>query len=129
MLLENSPLTGHNPIIIYFRNFKTSSFSYDSSIVLENFKVDMTPTFLFSYMKVHKNQVDKLTSYLVPEVSMLKAPKHDTQNWFTETTTMVKIMTSSGLNAYPLKYKINYNSTIAESNLLKLCEQKVARII
>ena len=44
------------------------------------------------------NAVDRfLISYLVPEISTFKGPKHDTQNWFTANNNKVKIMTSSGL--------------------------------
>ena len=51
-------------------------------------KVDMKRKFLFSHMKVHEKQelnaVDHfLISYLVPEISTFKGPKHNTQNWFT----------------------------------------------
>ena len=45
------------------------------------------------------NTVDRfLISYLVPEISMFKGPKHDTQIGSLETTTTVKIMMSSGLH-------------------------------
>ena len=45
------------------------------------------------------NAVDRfLISYLVPEISMFKGPKRDTQIGSLQTTTMVIIMTSSGLH-------------------------------
>ena len=35
-------------------------------------------------MKTRMNAVNRfLISYLVPEISMFKRPKHDTQDWFT----------------------------------------------
>ena len=46
-----------------------------------------TKIFIFSYegaSKPRMNTVDHfLISYLVPEISTFKEPKHDTQNWFT----------------------------------------------
>ena len=45
------------------------------------------------------NAIDRfLISYLVPEISTFKGPKHDTQIGSLQTTTTVKIMTSSGLH-------------------------------
>ena len=67
------------------------------------------------------NTVDRfLISYLVPEISTFKEPKHYTQNWFTannnngENYDVIRFACSS------LSYKINYNSIITESNPLKL---------
>ena len=64
------------------------------------------------------NAVDRfLISYLDPEISTFKGPKHDTQNWFTANN-------NNGEN-YDVIRLINYNSIITESNPLKLEEQKV----
>ena len=43
--------------------------------------------FIFSYesaFETRMNAINRfLISYLVPEISTFKEPKHDTQNWFT----------------------------------------------
>ena len=74
------------------------------------------------------NAVDRfLISYLVPEISTFKGPKHDTQNWLTAYNSQ-----NCDIIRFPcwsLSYKIDYNSASTHSNPLKLCEQKVARKI
>ena len=81
----------------------------------------MKQKFLFSHMKVHEKQqcayfVDcSLISYLIPEMSMFKEPKHDTQNLFTANNNN-NIQSYDVVRFAPLSlsYKINYNSTTTE---------------
>ena len=73
------------------------------------------------------NAVDRfLISYLVPQISTCKEPKHDTQNWFTannnnnrENYDVIRLACLS------VTYKIDNNST--STHVIKLCKQKVAR--
>ena len=61
-----------------------------------------------------------LISYLVPEISTFKGPKHDTQNWFTANNSNDENFDVIRFACCSLSYKINYNSIITESNPLKL---------
>ena len=80
--------------------------------------------FIFSYesaWKTRMNAVDRFfTSYLVPEISTFKGPKHDTQNWFTANNNNGENYDVIRFAFWSLSYKINYNSIITESNPLKL---------
>ena len=67
------------------------------------------------------NDVDRfLISYLVPEISMFKGPKHDTQNWFTANNNNGENYDVIRFACLSLSYKVNYNSIITEPNPLKL---------
>ena len=71
------------------------------------------------------NAVDRfLISYLVPEISMFKEPKHGTQNWLTENNNNSQNCDVIRFACRSVSYKIDYNSRSTDSNPLKLCEQK-----
>ena len=73
------------------------------------------------------NAVDRfLISYLVPEISTLKEPKHDTQNWFTANNNNSQNCDVIRFACESVSYKIDFNSASTHSNPLELCEQKVA---
>ena len=76
-------------------------------------------------MKVHEKQEWTLLTvfwYLIwfQRYLRLKGRNMTLKIGSLQTTTTVKIMTSSGLHVDHLSYKINYNSIITESNPLKL---------
>ena len=64
-------------------------------------------------------------SYLVPKISI--EPKHDPQNWFNANSNKSQDCDVIGFACCSVSFKINYNSVSANSNPLKLCEQKVTR--
>ena len=72
---------------------------------------------------------DFFISYLVPEITMFKEQKHDTQNWFTTNNKNIQNYDVIKFARLSLSYKINYNSASTDSNRLKLCKQKVAKEI
>ena len=76
------------------------------------------------------NAVDRfLLSYMVPEISTFKEPKHDTQNWLTANNNNSQNCDVIRFARLSVSYKIDYNSASTHSNPLKLCEQTVARKI
>ena len=63
---------------------------------------------------------------MVPEISMFKEPKHDTQNWLTannnsQNCDVIRFARSS------VSYKIDYNSASTHSNPLELCERLLGK--
>ena len=67
------------------------------------------------------NAVDRfLISYMVPEISTFKEPKHDTQNWLTANNNNSQNCDVIWFAHSSVSYKIYYNSANTHSNPLKL---------